>query len=77
MGGGVSAQGRVSARGVSALGLSVWGGGVCPGGVHFPPSPPWTEFLTNACENITFPQLCSWTVIIQKRDLVLSNGVFI
>ena len=21
------------------------------------PLPPWTEFLTHACENITFPQL--------------------
>ena len=30
------------------------GGVVCPGGVHLPP---WTEFLTHACENITFPQL--------------------
>ena len=23
--------------------------------------PPWTEFMTHACENITFPQLrCGW-----------------
>ena len=30
-----------------------------PGPVHagINPSPPWTEFLTHACENITFPQL--------------------
>ena len=34
-------------RGVSAL------GGVYPGGVH----PPWTEFLTHACENCTFLQV--------------------
>ena len=29
---------------------SVPGGGVCLGDVHHPP---WTEFLTHACENIT------------------------
>ena len=23
----------------------------------------WTEFLTNTCENITFPQLLLWAVI--------------
>ena len=50
---------------VSAYG----GGGVCLGGVHIPlvhPLPiacldtsptPWTEFLTRASENITFPRL--------------------
>ena len=66
VGGGGVCQGGwvVSARGG-------WGG-VCPGGVsqhalgrggvcpsacwHTPPSL-WTEFLTHACENITFPQL--------------------
>ena len=27
-------------------------------GIHLlPPPPPWTEFLTHACENNTFPQL--------------------
>ena len=35
---------------------------VCLGGVHLPPL--WTEFLTHACENITFPQLLLRTVII-------------
>ena len=38
----------------------------CPPPPHMPPlpcSPPWTEFLTHACENITFPQLLLWTVI--------------
>ena len=29
--------------------------------------PPWTEFLTHACENITFPQLLLRTVIKLKR----------
>ena len=41
-------------------------GGVCPGGsalggVH---PPPWTEFVTHACENITFLQLRLQMVII-------------
>ena len=40
------------------------GGGCLPGGcVH---STLWTEFLTHACENITFPQLCLRTVKIIK-----------
>ena len=69
---GVSAQGGVYLRGCLP-------GGVCPGsvcvsqhalsrgvsapvhaGIH---SSPWTEFLTHACENITFSQLLLWTVI--------------
>ena len=28
-----------------------------------PPPPLWTEGMTHACENITFPQLLLWTVI--------------
>ena len=51
-GGGVSAWGVVSAHG----GLP--GGGVC----QTPHTPPRTEFLTHACENITFPQLLLRTV---------------
>ena len=35
-------------------------GGSAQGGVHLPPG---TEFLTYACENITFPQLHLRTVI--------------
>ena len=39
--------------------MGLHGGG--GGGVYLvgctPPLPPWTEFLTHACENITFPQL--------------------
>ena len=75
--------GEVSARGASAQG-GVCLGGVClggrclPGGVylggHTPP-PLWTEFLTHACENITFPQLHLRTVITHKfliwMDVVL------
>ena len=64
-------EGVVSARGdgwclpggdgvVSAQGVYPsmhWAGGVCPSACwHTPPSL-WTEFLTHACENITFPQL--------------------
>ena len=52
--------GTVSARGDVCQG-GVCLGGDCPGGVsqhameQIPP-PLWTEFLTHACENITFPQ---------------------
>ena len=44
-----------------------WGvcpeGGVCqevciPACTEADTPPPWTEFLTHVCENITFPQLC-------------------
>ena len=38
-------------------GVSASGGGGCT-----PPLPPWTEFLTHGCENITFPQLRLRTV---------------
>ena len=56
-GGGKSAQG-VSAKGVdvSARGWSAQGG--CAPYL-------WTEFLTQACENITFPQLRLRTVKIR------------
>ena len=47
--------GGVSTQRGSACGVSAWGGGVCPEGVHL--TPLWTEFLTHACENIIFPQL--------------------
>ena len=62
------------------LGGSAWGclpgagclpRGSCLGGVY--PSmqwgrhpPLWIEFLTHACENITFPQLQLWKVIISS-----------
>ena len=48
----------------------LWGGGVCPvvGGVsqhalEQTPAPLWTEWLTDRCKNITFPQLRLRTVI--------------
>ena len=43
-------------------------GGVCPGGClpggrGFTPPLLWTEWLTDRCKNITFPQLRLWAVI--------------
>ena len=45
----------------------------CPGSRH--PPPPWTEFLTHACENITLPQtsfvgsrnICHWSVLCKRQ----------
>ena len=60
-GGGVCLGRECLPRGVSAQGGVCWG---CtppgPRGRH--PLPMWTEFLTHACENITFPQLLLRTV---------------
>ena len=56
--GGVSTW-RVSAKkgvGVSAWGVSA-GGGVCSVVSARHPLPPWTEWLTDRCKNITLPQL--------------------
>ena len=50
---GMSAQGVFVWEGVCPGGGSVCLGGFCPGDC----TPPWTEFLTHARENITFPQL--------------------
>ena len=50
--GGVSSQMGVSARGVC----------VSQHALRQTPQPLWTEFLTHACENITFPQLRLRTV---------------
>ena len=56
-------DGEMSAQGSAKQGVSgrrVCQGECLPSGVsargdvHLPP---WTEFLTHACENITFPQL--------------------
>ena len=66
--GGVSAQG-----GVCPGGWCLPREGVClaclPGGClprqTLPPL--WTEFLTHACENITFPQLLLRTAIIMDN----------
>ena len=69
--GGVSAQGAVCS--------------VCPGGgggVSGRHPILWTEFLTHACENITFPQLRLRTVIhlcaddwIAERTMIASNDI--
>ena len=63
----------VVCQGVSALGVCVYLGRVSaqwclPRGAHLP-LPPWTEFLTHACENITFPQLLLRTVKISFRNI--------
>ena len=47
-------------RGISAQGVSAWG---CT------PLPLGTEFLTHACENITFPQLLLRTVTSLSSDI--------
>ena len=59
------------------------GGGVSlPGGVypsmHWGRPPPlWTEWLTDRCKNITFPQLRLWTVIICLREGINFSIYFI
>ena len=60
--GAVSAHGRgVCPGAVSAQGgVSAWG---CP-----PDSP--VDRMTDACENITFPQLLFWTVNIELKRQV-------
>ena len=50
----------VRCSGLLMVGVSVWGVSA-QGGVHAP----WTEFLTHACENITFLQLRLRTVKIR------------
>ena len=58
--GGVHAQGVCMPRGVHAQGVCMPAGMLC--------MPPRTEFLTHACENITFPQLLLRAVkILQFR----------
>ena len=51
------------------MGGSVRGGVSAQGGVY---TSLWTEFLTHACENITFPQLRLGTVITQSCNKMLS-----
>ena len=50
-------------RDVCVSSLGVYLGCVCQGGVWGCTPPPWIEFLTDACENITFLQLLLRTVI--------------
>ena len=77
---GMSAEGGVCPRRMSAQGVPAWG---ClprhppgqeadppgPRGRH--PSPLWTNFLTHACENITFPQLLLRAVKISEKHINL------
>ena len=53
-------------------GVGAWGGAWIP--MHT--QPPWTEFLTHACENITFPQLLLRAVIIQLWKLDIFSIFF-
>ena len=72
----VRCSGRLGGVCVSAWGVCLWGclpreEGVFALGVYIPwtqrqTPPPRTEFLTHACENITFPQLLLRTVTKQK-----------
>ena len=62
-GGGVCSSGCVCSEGVSAPGSVSALGVSAPRGC----TPPWTEFLTHACENITFPQLRLGAVITQEK----------
>ena len=62
----VMSAGVVRARGGCMLrGRHVHPGGMCDlarhAGIH---TPLWTDFLTHACENITFPQVVMRTIII-------------
>ena len=72
--GGCLPSAAVAVGGVGGRGCLPGDGGVCPGGVfaqvhagiHI--TPLWTEFLTHACENITFPQLRLRTVKIVLKN---------
>ena len=70
--GDVHVQGVCMPRGCACPGGVHAQGCACPGGVHAGGhamhAPPRTEFLTHACENITFPQLLLRAVkILQFR----------
>ena len=71
---GLSAQGGVCpGRGGVCLprGVCLPNGDVClPGDVHLPL---WREFLTHACENITFPQIRLRMVTRQQWTLSWMN----
>ena len=52
---------------------SVCLGGVCNRACNEVDTPLWTEFLTHACENVTFPQLLLRTVTICFPCKLLHN----
>ena len=60
-GGGCQPRGCVCLGGGCVFPGGVYLGGVYRGCTHTPPL--WTEFLTHACENITFSQLLLQAVI--------------
>ena len=89
-GGGVWSWGGVPAwskGGVCLVlgGVPAWSGGMSgPGGVYLPGRggvpgqvpPPWTEFLTHACENITLAKTSFRPVIIIHSKSVLRAFYF-
>ena len=77
--GGGSNQGGLSAQeGCLPGGASAWvvsySGGVYPRMQGRPP-PPWTEWQTDRCKNINFPQLCLRTVIKSPVSQSIGGGV--
>ena len=74
-GGGVCSQGGSAPGGCLLLGGGLlWsrGGGCIPACTEADP-PPWTEFLTHACENITLAQLVAAGKIFLKRLSMFSE----
>ena len=67
----MSARKDVCLGGVCPEGVSAQGG-VCLGGV-----PLWTEFLTHACENMTFQQLLLRTVNIYRPQTKFAKVMFL
>ena len=59
---GLSARGGICLGGVTARGVYTF--------------LPWTEFLTHACENITFPQLLLQTVNIGLIFVMYERSVY-
>ena len=79
LGWGVCLGRRCLPLGDSAWEVSTWG--CLPGGVlHLDPeadtSTLWTEFLTHACENITFLQLLLRTVIMMFSSYLLIFRIY-
>ena len=69
---GMYVQGDVCPGGCMPRGfVCVSRGGVCPGGS----TPPWTEFLTHGCENITFPPLLLRTVMKYILAVIVDQKV--
>ena len=72
---GCACRGHVSPGGACIPGERACPGGqgACPGSMYPTHAPLWTEFLTHACENITFPQLLLRAVIMAPHDDIKST----